>query len=150
MTHISKHLTAWIIPQLIHYRDNGYLDAYCHTRNDLRSFSVERIHQAQVLKQAARDVPEKELDGHFAAAYGIFAGTPAHTAVLRFTPERARWVAEEHWHPQQKGHFLEDGSYELRLPYADPRELVMDILKYGPDVEVIGPEKLVNDRFFRD
>jgi proteasome accessory factor C len=30
----------------------------------------------------------------------------------------------------------------LRLPYADPRELVMDILKYGPDVEVIEPEGL--------
>lgn len=132
-----------ISPQrLIHYRDNWYLDAYCHARNGLRSFAVERIHQAQMLKQAARNVPEKQLDGHFAAAYGIFAGTPAHTAVLRFTPERARWVAEEQWHPQQEGRFLEDGSYELQIPYSDPRELVMDILKYGPDVEVLGPEEL--------
>lgn len=132
-----------ISPQrLIHYRDNWYLDAFCHARNGLRSFAVERIHQALPLKQTARNVPEKQLDGHFAAAYGIFAGTPAHTAVLRFTPERARWVAEEQWHPQQEGRFLEDGSYELRLPYADPCELVMDILKYGPDVEVVGPKIL--------
>jgi predicted DNA-binding transcriptional regulator YafY len=80
-----------------------------------------------------------ELDAHYASSYGIFAGEPEHTAVLRFTPERARWVADEHWHPEQQGNFLDDGSYELRIPYSDPRELVMDILKYGPDVEVISP-----------
>ena len=59
--------------------------------------------------------------------------------MLRFTPKRARWVADEHWHPQQQGRFLEDGRYELRIPYADPRELVMDILRHGADVEVVSP-----------
>ncbi|MGH8744397.1 MAG: helix-turn-helix transcriptional regulator, partial [Burkholderiales bacterium] len=62
--------------------------------------------------------------------------------VLRFTAERARWVAEEQWHPQQKGVFLEDGSYKLSIPYSGTHELVMDILKYGPDVEVIAPGEL--------
>jgi predicted DNA-binding transcriptional regulator YafY len=37
---------------------------------------------------------------------------------------------------------LEDGSYELHIPYSDPRELVMDILKHGAEVEVIKPESL--------
>ncbi len=35
--------------------------------------------------------------------------------------------------------------YELHIPYFDPRERVMDILKYGPDVEVAGPEGLRAD-----
>lgn len=132
-----------ISPQrLIHYRDNWYLDAYCHARNALRSFAVERITAAKALSQRCRDVPEQQLDAHYASSYGIFAGEPEHTAVLRFTPERARWVADEHWHPQQRGVTLDDGRYELRIPYSDPRELVMDILKYGPDVEVIAPEAL--------
>jgi len=51
-------------------------------------------------------------------------------------------VGEEQWHLQQQGIILEDGSYELRLPYSDPRELVMDILKHGPEVEVIEPVSL--------
>ena len=132
-----------ISPQrLIHYRDNWYLDAYCHTRKALRSFAVERITAAKALPQRCRDVPEKQLDAHYASSYGIFAGEPKHTAVLRFTPERARWVADEHWHPQQQGRFMENGSYELRIPYSEPRELVMDILKHGADVEVIAPETL--------
>ena len=37
---------------------------------------------------------------------------------------------------------LADGRYQLDIPYSDPRELVMDILKNGPDVEVIAPEAL--------
>ncbi len=132
-----------ISPQrLIHYRDNWYLDAWCHTRNALRSFAVERIRAAKALPQRCRDVPEKQLDAHYASSYGIFAGKPKHTAVLRFTPERARWVADEHWHPQQQGIVLEDGSYELRIPYSDSRELVMDVLKHGADVQVIEPRSL--------
>ena len=123
---------------------NWYLDAYCHERNALRSFAVERIRHARSLPKRCLDIPEDELVAHYASSYGIFAGEPEHTAVLRFTPERARWVADEHWHPQQQGIFLENGSYELRIPYSDPRELVMDILKYGPDVEVLAPESLRN------
>ena len=48
----------------------------------------------------------------------------------------------EFWHPKQKGRFAEDGSYLLEIPYADERELSMDILKYGPDCEVVAPDAL--------
>ncbi|HUX91355.1 MAG TPA: YafY family protein [Gallionellaceae bacterium] len=132
-----------ISPQrLTHYRDNWYLDAWCHQRNGLRSFAVERLREAKALEKTTKDIAEKELDAHFASSYGIFAGKPKHTAILRFTPERARWVAEEQWHPQQQGRMLEDGSYELHIPYADPRELVMDVLKHGAEVKIIEPETL--------
>ena len=61
------------------------------------------------------------------------------TAVLKFEPTRSRWVSRETWHPEQKGTFQADGSWILEVPYSDPRELVMDILKYGADVEVVRP-----------
>ena len=132
-----------ISPQrLTHYRDNWYLDAWCHQHNGLRSFAVDRLREAKLLEQAAQDIAEEKLDAHFASGYGIFAGQPKQTAILRFTPERARWVAEEQWHPQQQGLTLDDGRYELRIPYADPRELVMDILKHGAEVEVVAPKEL--------
>ena len=132
-----------VSPQrLIHYRDNWYLDAHCHKRNALRSFAVERITATGALSQRCIDVSEQQLDAHYASSYGIFAGEPKHLAVLHFTPERARWVADEHWHPDQQGRFLESGCYELRIPYSDSRELVMDILKYGPDVEIVAPGDL--------
>lgn len=52
-------------------------------------------------------------------------------------------MAAERWHPRQVGRVLEDGSYELRVPYADDRELIMDILKYGADCTVLEPPALV-------
>ncbi|HRC58073.1 MAG TPA: WYL domain-containing protein, partial [Kofleriaceae bacterium] len=58
------------------------------------------------------------------------------------TPERARWVAAERWHPKQEGRLLDGGDYELRVPYTDDRELIMDILKYGGDCTVIEPAGL--------
>jgi len=48
-------------------------------------------------------------------------------------------VADEPWHPDQVGHFLDDGCYQLTLPYSDPRELIMDILKHGSEIEVVSP-----------
>lgn len=132
-----------ISPQrLVHYRDNWYLDAWCHLRDDLRTFSLDRIQTAHTLDQPTRDIDDARLDAYYTRTYGIFAGEPAHIALLRFTPERARWVADEQWHPAQEGRWLEDGYYELRIPYGDPRELIMDILKHGSEVEVIEPREL--------
>ncbi|MBI4192432.1 MAG: YafY family transcriptional regulator [Betaproteobacteria bacterium] len=132
-----------VSPQrLVHYRDNWYLDAWCHLRNGLRNFAVDRVKQARELDEAAETIADDKLDDHFASAYGIFAGKANKTAVLCFTPERSRWIADERWHPQQVGQFLTDGRYELRIPYRDSREFVLDILKYGPDVEVISPDSL--------
>ena len=75
-------------------------------------------------------------------SYGIFSGVPRHRARLQFTAERARWVAAERWHEHQSGTWLEDGSFVLEVPYADDRELVMDILKHGAAVKVLGPPEL--------
>ena len=135
-----------VSPQrLTHYRDNWYLDAWCHQRKDLRSFALERIENAKMPQTKAREIGESTLHAHFASAYGIFAGAPKATAQLVFSAFRARWVAEENWHPAQQGRFLEDGRYRLDVPYSDPRELLMDILKHGPDVEVLGPMELRNE-----
>ena len=135
-----------VSPQrLIHYRDNWYLDAWCHAKRGLRSFAVDAVQAARVLDQPAIDVPDAELDAVLGAGYGIFAGREVQWATLRFTPERARWVAAETWHPKQRGGFDADGGYRLRLLYADPRELVMDVLRHVPEVEVLGPEALRND-----
>jgi predicted DNA-binding transcriptional regulator YafY len=95
-----------------------------------------------VLVETAFDVPEVELEEHYASAYGIFGGKADKVAVLRFAPERARWVADEKWHPQQEGKWLEDGAYELRIPYRESRELVMDVMRHGASVEVIAPAEL--------
>ena len=132
-----------VSPQrLIHYRDNWYLDAWCHLRDELRSFSVDAIQRVELLEAKANDVSERKLNTILGSGYGIFAGKEVKWAILRFSPLRARWVAAERWHSKQEARFLEDGSYELKVPYSNDPELLMDILKFGADCEVIGPEEL--------
>jgi predicted DNA-binding transcriptional regulator YafY len=134
-----------ISPQrLIYYRENWYLDAYCHLRNDLRSFAVDGIRSALLTNKKAQEVTEKECHEHFAESYGIFSGKATQRAKLRFTPEHARWVAGEHWHGQQVGSFDKEGFYLLEFDFNQDPELIMDILKHGSGVEVMGPASLKN------
>jgi predicted DNA-binding transcriptional regulator YafY len=132
-----------VSPQrLVHYRDNWYLDAWCHLRNDLRSFAVDAIRDAKLTEGRAREIAAAELDEYLASGYGIFAGKDVEWATLKFTPEAARWVSAQSWHPHQRTRIEKDGSYFLELPYAETPELVMEILKFGADVEVLAPASL--------
>lgn len=128
--------------RLVHYRDNWYLDAWCHLRRGLRNFAVDAITDAHLLDTTAKEVSDAKLNALFGPSYGIFSGSRIRWARLRFSTERARWVASEQWHPQQQGKLQADGSYLLRIPYADHRELIMDILKHGAHCEVLGPASL--------
>lgn len=142
----DKHSERTVSPQRVtHYRESWYLDAWDENKDALRSFAIDRIGRLTPLDQRAIDIPDDELDSHYASSYGIFGGRADKSAILRFTKDRARWVADEVWHPEQQGKFLEDGSYELRIPYANSRELVMDILRHGPEVLVVGPQSLVEE-----
>ena len=132
-----------ISPQrLVYYRENWYLDAWCHLRNELRSFAIDAITHVELIDRPAHEIPRQNTETTLGPAYGIFAGEQRHWARLRFTPERARWVSAEHWHPDQRGHTQPDGSYQLEIPYSDDRELLMDILKHGAEVEVLAPVEL--------
>ncbi|HET7670433.1 MAG TPA: WYL domain-containing protein, partial [Burkholderiales bacterium] len=86
--------------------------------------------------------PAAELDKHLGSGYGIFAGSKVEWAELKFTPEAARWVSAQTWHPDQRTKVEKDGTYLLEVPYAEAPELVMEILKFGADVEVVAPASL--------
>lgn len=130
-----------VSPQrLIYYRGNWYMDAWCHLKNALRSFSIDMIKQVTILEEIAEEIPDEELDAVLGAGYGIFAGRKVQWATLIFNSEAARWVSMEQWHPKQKGRFLDGGCYELKVPYSDSRELMMDVLRHGSRVKVTAPQ----------
>lgn len=132
-----------VSPQrLTQYRNSWYLDAWCHAARGLRSFALERVTRQLLLEAAAREVDPDELSAHFDQSYGIFSGPARHFAELRFSPEMSRWVADEQWHPDQQGSMDAGGAWTLTVPFSDPRELVMDVLRYGAEVEVLAPDFL--------
>jgi predicted DNA-binding transcriptional regulator YafY len=138
-----------VSPQrLINYRNTWYLDAWCHASDGMRRFSLDAMRDAELLDAKAKRVALRELEAELDAGYGIYGsgGAKVKWATLVFNADAAQWVANEEWHPQQKARWLDgtpgDGRYELQVPYSDPTELAMDILRHGDSVRVTGDKAL--------
>jgi len=95
-----------------------------------------------MIDAAAREISDADLNAVLAAGYGIYAGRDVRWATLRFSPWQAQWTSAESWHADQRSHYDAAGRYILEVPYSDDIELLMDILKYGPQVEVLAPDDL--------
>jgi predicted DNA-binding transcriptional regulator YafY len=135
-----------VSPQrLVHYRNTWYLDAWCHASEGLRRFALDAVQEARALETRARQVSIKDLEAELDAGYGIYGGPGSRLkwATLHFESDAAQWVAHEEWHPAQRTRWLDDGRYELQVPYSEPRELAMDILRHGDSVRVVGDKALV-------
>jgi predicted DNA-binding transcriptional regulator YafY len=138
-----------VSPQrLINYRNTWYLDAWCHESEGLRRFALDAVRDAQLQDTKAKHVALRELEAELDAGYGIYGsgGAKVKWATLVFSRDAAQWVANEEWHPQQKSRWLDglpgEGRYELQVPYSDPTELAMDILRHGDSVRVTGDKAL--------
>ena len=135
-----------VSPQrLVHYRNTWYLDGWCHLREEIRSFALDAINRVESSDQEALDLDEAEIQAVLDSGYGAFTGKTIEHAELEFTAPRAQWVSKETWHPKQESTFTETGAYRLKVPFSNPTELVMDILRHVPFVKVLSPVS-VKDR----
>lgn len=133
----------FVSPQVIvHYKENWYLVAWCHKAEGLRMFALDAIEEAALMKEPTKPVAKKLVEEIVARDFGIYSGASRKLAKLLFTARQAPWVRSETWHVDQLGQLMEDGGFLLTVPYSDPRELVLEILRYGPDVRVLAPAEL--------
>ena len=93
-------------------------------------------------RPALREAFDEELARETEGGYGIFSGDGRNIATIVFSQKMARWVADQVWHPDQQARFLPDGRFELRVPYSNSSELLMDVLHYGADAEIVEPASL--------
>ncbi|MBK9442556.1 MAG: WYL domain-containing protein [Comamonadaceae bacterium] len=141
ITHLSREraerVERTISPQeLVHYRDNWYIDSWCHLRNGIRSFGLDAIEHVEILDTPAQDVDTVELRRVTQGSYGIFAGQPTAWAMLRFTKHRAQWVEGELWHPQQMATPImversARGLYTANLGNLQPGETAVIEIEYA-------------------
>ena len=132
-----------VSPQLVvHYKENWYLVAWCHKADGLRMFALDAIEEAVPMKEPAKSIAKKQIDEIVGRDFGIYSGAKRKFAKLLFTARQAPWASSETWHKDQLGEPTEDGGFLLTVPYGDPRELVLEILRHGPDVRVLEPIEL--------
>jgi predicted DNA-binding transcriptional regulator YafY len=127
---------------LFNYMGTWHLIGYCHMRNDIRTFKINRIKTPQVLRDSFAVRRNFSFRDYFLSSFGLYKGEEPVEVKIRFTPETSKWVSDHVWHKDQKTSILEDGSLEVSFPVAQFAEIAREILKHGSGVEVIDPESL--------
>lgn len=124
---------------MINYMGDWHLIAFCRLRGQWRDFNLARVTMICVEDE---DFPRRDenqwrpfLDGTF----GIFQNRRSYPVTIRFSAERARWVRDELWHPDQKRVMNEDGSLEITLPVSHEAEILGEVLRHGCHAEIIEP-----------
>jgi predicted DNA-binding transcriptional regulator YafY len=118
-----------------------YLAAYCHQRQEVRTFALERFRQIRVTDDTFEPPADFDLERYLAGCFGLFRGRPVRVK-LRLSRNVARYVAERQWHPTQQIAPHLTGELDLSLQVPICPELTRWILSYGKDVEVLAPPSL--------
>jgi len=125
-----------------------FLIAYCHLREDIRTFSPGRIRS---LKQTGETFNRPAdfriadyLDGGFRKVRG--AGR-AQTVRLRFAPAIAPLIRERTWHSSQTITNEPDGGVILTLKLTHLLEIKRWAMSWGAECEVLQPEELRQEIF---
>lgn len=115
-----------------------YLNAYCRRAQDNRLFRLERILSARVLEERfgdrQGDEPKTESADINPRTYA------AKRAVVRFSPEVARWMENRPELDPVEEH--PNGSADYALYYTDPAWAASRIMVYLGAATVLEPEEL--------
>jgi predicted DNA-binding transcriptional regulator YafY len=127
---------------MVNYMGNWHLISFCHLRTEWRDFVLGRMTLCTVEGEAFQIRDKEEWQPFLQNTFGIFQNKESFNVVLRFTPERSRWIKGEIWHEGQSEVVEEDGSLVRTIPASHEAEIMMEILKHGSQVEVLGPDWL--------
>jgi predicted DNA-binding transcriptional regulator YafY len=126
------------------YNRSWQLVGYCHLREALRMFKIDRIQAATPLTDAFAPAADFDLGAFLNGGWGVMRGldAPVEDVTLRFSPRAAAWIADEAWHPSQRLERASDGSLIFRVTIQQTPEFQRWVLHYGREVEALEPESL--------
>jgi proteasome accessory factor B len=120
-----------------------FLFAYCHLRNDIRTFVPSRI-QAIAPTGLSFARPESfSLKRCLRDSFGVHSGQGDYRIRLQFHETVADYIREKKWHPSQELCELPDGGVELFLKLSSLAEIQRWVLGWSGYAEVIEPAELV-------
>ncbi len=126
---------------LTYFNGGLYLIGYCHLRQAVRIFAVERIRALEPLAMTFTVPDTFNAAEYLKDAWGLIRGGLVAARVV-FSRAVAPYIRERLWHPSQEIRQLPGGRLELRLRVADTLELRRWLLGFGADAEVITPTAL--------
>jgi predicted DNA-binding transcriptional regulator YafY len=115
-----------------------YLIGYCHNRQDVRMFAVERIRSLTITTAPCQMPLQFDIEAYVQSALVVMRGKPIDVELV-FDRGTAAWVKDREWHPSQRLESIKGGSLKMLLSVADTPELTGWILSFGAGVQVVAP-----------
>jgi predicted DNA-binding transcriptional regulator YafY len=124
--------------------NSWHVVGWCHLREDVRIFKVDRIRHLELTDVTFERDPEFDFEDFLTAGWGItrLPEQEPEEIELIFESPAALWVAEESWHPTQRLEWLEDGRLRLCLSIPATEEFARWVLRYGASCYVVRPESI--------
>jgi predicted DNA-binding transcriptional regulator YafY len=132
-------------PYLLHiYRGtNPYVIGYCHNRQAIRWFRVDRVQQLKILGDSFARDPKFDAKTHLEMIFQHEVGSVAVDVAIWFDGATAPYIRERRWHPTQTLEEHPDGSVTLKMKVKGLNDLKRWVLGYGKGAIVQGPLELV-------
>jgi predicted DNA-binding transcriptional regulator YafY len=132
-------------PYLLHiYRGtNPYTIGYCHRRQAVRWFRVDRIRALHRMERTFERDPNFNPKDHIQTIFQTEVGGEPKLVTIRFSIPVAPYIRERCWHPTQAITQHGDGSLTLQMKVPGLAEVKRWVLGYGKDAVVEGPAELV-------
>jgi predicted DNA-binding transcriptional regulator YafY len=121
--------------QVVQYLGVWYVIAWCEKVCDFRHFRAERVLESRLLVQ---DFKPQILFTPIREVGQLLQAEETVTATVAFSKRIARWLKERY----PDGREGADGRYVVTFRVADPAWLAREVLQYGAEAEVVGPESL--------
>jgi len=120
-----------------------FLFAYCHLRNDIRTFVPARIQSVRETGETFVRPKNFSLENRLRGSFGVITGTGNFEVAIRFSERVADYIREKKWHDSQELRELNNGEVELRLKLSSLAEVERWVLSWGGDAIVVQPPELV-------
>ena len=132
-------------PYLLHiYRGtNPYVIGFCHKRQEVRWFRIDRIRSLKVLEEEFTVKPDFDAKGHLSMIFQHEVGGVPQQVEIWFDTATAPFVGERRWHPSQELIKHDDGSLTLQMYVSGLNDLKRWVLGYGRGAVVKSPPELV-------
>ena len=127
---------------LITRSHNWYIIAFCHKRQEIRTFAIARIKKYNITAKTFLRDKKFCLQKYIKESFDFERGTKTYNVKLHFSAYQANWIREREWHETQEIEELKDGSLIISMKVRGLQELKRWVLCHGPEVKVIAPKEL--------
>ena len=119
----------------------GYLIGYCHLRENIRLFRIDRIKRLRTLNKCFIYPENFSLEEYLENVWGVERGKDIEIKLL-FSDFAARYVKEYQWHSSQEIEEINEDQIVFKVKTGSLEEIKSWILSFGRGVEVLEPEEL--------